>query len=333
MTTIHSLLQGKRLTLSHRTLFRFACWLAIAALIAGCAEKPAGSAAAEERQGIDVTLDVPGNLEDENIAEASGLASSRRRDDVLWTHNDSGAKARLYAIGLAGEALGRAKIKGADNKDWEDIASFVLDDVPYLLIADVGDNEAKRKTVKLYIVEEPDLEEDDKPELRPAWEVKLRYPDGPRDVEAVAVDSDNARVLLLAKRTIPAELYAVPLKPANDDVITAEFLGRIDTLPQPTRRDIDFAPKTEDWFWQPTAMDIASDGSAIAIVTYHPAVYLYLRDGDWPSTLQQAPLRLSLRRMPNPESVAFGADNQSLFVTVEKKHAALLRIDLERDSE
>ena len=312
-------------------------WLTVASLAAGCSDTGPDVAPAdgkkEQTARITATLDVPGNLENEDIAEASGLAASRRRDDLLWTHNDSGAKARLYALGLAGESLGRARIRKVDNKDWEDIASFVLDDTPYLLVADTGDNDAKRDTVKLYVVEEPDLDEDNKPELETAWEIELRYPAGPRDVEAVAVDSENERVLLLTKRTIPAELYAVPLRPAADEVVTAEFLGRLDTLPQPSRSDIVFAPKTDDWFWQPTGMDIASDGSAIAIVTYHPAVYLYLRDGDWLSTLQKPPLRLTLRRLPKPESVAFGTDNQSLFVTVEKIHGPLLRIDLPRESE
>lgn len=302
-------------------------------LAAGCSDDKAANPSADEPAGINATLAVPGNLENKDIAEASGLAASRRRNDLLWTHNDSGAKARLYALGLAGESRGRAKIEGVDNRDWEDIAAFVLDSIPYLLIADVGDNAANRDTVTLYIVEEPDLDADDKPELKTAWEIELRYPDGPRDVEAVAVDSDNAQVLLLAKRTIPAELYAVPLRPETDKVVTAGFLGHLDTLPQPSRSDVVFAPKTEDWFWQPTGMDIASDGSAIAIVTYYPAVYLYLRDGDWLNTLQQAPLRLTLRRTPNPEAVAFGPDNQSLFVTTEKKHAALLRIDIKREAE
>jgi hypothetical protein len=73
-------------------------------------------------------------------------------------------------------------------------------------------------------------------------------------------------------------------------------------------------------------MDIAPDGSAIAIVTYLPAIYLYRRDGDWLSTLQKPPLRFPLR-LRKPEAIAFGADSKSLFTTNEKKHAALLRVD------
>ena len=297
--------------------------LLLLVLLVGCSspesETPTG--------GIPVTLEFAGKLDNKDISEASGLAASQRRDDVLWTHNDSGAKARLYAIDLKGKSIGRVKLKDSDNVDWEDIASFTLDEAPYLLVADVGDNEGKRDTVKLYVVEEPDIAADSKPDIAPSWRIEFAYPGGPRDVESVAVDVENERVLLLTKRTIPAELYSLPLRPMSDEPQIATLLGEISSLPQPNRRDVDFALKTKSWHWQPTAMDIAPDGSAIAIVTLAPAVYLYERDGGWLTTLQNAPLKFTLRGIREPESVAFSADGKSLYITHEKKHAALLRID------
>ena len=179
----------------------------------------------------------------------------------------------------------------------------------------------------LYVVEEPDLAVDAKPDITPAWRIEFSYPGGPRDVESVAVDIENEQILLLTKRTIPAELYSLPLRPRSDELQIATFLGEIASLPQPSGRDVDFALKTKSWHWQPTAMDIAPDGSAIAIVTLAPAVYLYQRNGDWLSTLQAAPLRFTLRGIREPESVAYSADGNSLYITHEKKHAALLRID------
>jgi len=292
-------------------------------LICGCSDPEAGV----PDSGIPATLEFAGNLQDKNIGEASGLAASQRRADVLWTHNDSGAKAKLYAIKTTGESIGRIHLKHADNRDWEDIASFTLDDTPYLLIADVGDNEHKRDTVMLYVVEEPDLAIDAKPEITPAWGIEFSYPGGARDVESVAVDIENEQILLLAKRTIPAELYSLPLRPKPSELQIANYLGEIASLPQPSQRDVDFALKTKSWHWQPTAMDIAPDGSAIAIVTLAPAVYLYQRNGDWLSTLQAAPLKFALRGIREPESIAYSADGKSLYITHEKKHAALLRID------
>jgi hypothetical protein len=169
-------------------------------------------------RGIPASLGVAGELQDGKIKEASGLAASRRSANILWTHNDSGSKAQLYALDLSGKSLARARIKDAKNVDWEDIASFVLDETAYLLVADVGDNDSKRKQVTLYVVAEPDLASGTDIELPLAWRIDFTYPRGPRDVEAVAVDSENEQVLLLTKRTVPAELYSLPLRPTGEKI-------------------------------------------------------------------------------------------------------------------
>ena len=51
-----------------------------------------------------------GNVERVEIEEASGLAPSRRRSDLLWALNDSGAGARLYALGVDGRDLGTVDV-------------------------------------------------------------------------------------------------------------------------------------------------------------------------------------------------------------------------------
>ena len=77
----------------------------------------------------DRIIDLAGQLEDRRIVEASGLTASGRRDDTLWTHNDGG-KAIVHAIGLAGETVGQLRIDKVKNRDWEDIATAVIDDLP-----------------------------------------------------------------------------------------------------------------------------------------------------------------------------------------------------------
>ena len=79
-----------------------------------------------------------GRLQNAQIDEASGLARSQRYPDVFWVANDDGPSV-LYAIDSTGKDLGRVTIKDASNRDWEDLASFTLDGVPYLLAADIGD--------------------------------------------------------------------------------------------------------------------------------------------------------------------------------------------------
>src|SRR5690606_38440810 len=65
---------------------------------------------------------VTGKLELDRIAESSGLAASQCRPDVLWTHNDSGDEALIYAFAPDGRHLGIWRVEGARHIDWEDIA-------------------------------------------------------------------------------------------------------------------------------------------------------------------------------------------------------------------
>ncbi|MGB5576215.1 MAG: hypothetical protein WBM88_02280, partial [Woeseiaceae bacterium] len=269
---------------------------------------------------------VIGKLEDSNIREASGLARSQRQDNVFWIINDSGAKEWVHAINPRGKRVGEFDLKKSDNVDWEDLASFSIDGTPYLLVADIGDNDAKHKSRTLYVVEEPVAARNGK--ARVAWRVKFRYPDGPRDVESAAVDIENQRALLLTKRDIPPVLYEVPLRPDDDKKITAKWLGTIRSLPPPSRQDVEFAPKTKDWHWQPVGMDISADNLAAVILTYR-AVYYYTRqpDQDWFDALNTRPRRVSLGNFKNAEAIAFGNDTRTVIVTGENKHSRLLLID------
>src|SRR5690606_433613 len=79
-------------------------------------------------------------ITDSRLDEISGLAASRRHADVFWVHNGSGDEPVIHAVGSDGEHRAEIHIDGATHTDWEDIASFELDGVPYLMIADIGDN-------------------------------------------------------------------------------------------------------------------------------------------------------------------------------------------------
>src|SRR2546427_279731 len=88
------------------------------------------------------TIERVGTLRDPRLFEASGIAVSRAHPGVLWTHNDSGDSATVYAITLAGNLLATYRVPGATAVDWEDIA---LGPCPEhagrcLFIADTGDN-------------------------------------------------------------------------------------------------------------------------------------------------------------------------------------------------
>src|SRR5688572_3661086 len=94
-----------------------------------------------------------GKIDNASITESSGVVASRRYTNVFWTHNDGGKSDTLFAIARDGKTLAEFKVTGANFDDWEDIA---IDNEGHLYLADTGDNEAKRKKVKIFRIDEPD---------------------------------------------------------------------------------------------------------------------------------------------------------------------------------
>jgi hypothetical protein len=273
------------------------------------------------------TIRQTANIASADITEASGLAQSTRHPDRLWVINDGGSAPVLHAIGTNGQAQGSVTLDAGRNVDWEAMASFQLDNKSWLLVADTGDNEALRDTSTIYVIEEPQLGKNEDAVLPSAWTFSFRWPDGPQDCEAAAVDAVNERILLLSKRSIPAVLYELPLRPPSHDVITATRLGPVDALAQPTADDLARAAPERNWHWQPTAMDIARDGSAAVILTYR-AVYHFERSNDetWIEALRTPTSVVDLGGIREAEAVAFVDDGRSLLLTVEAPHAPLYRI-------
>ncbi|MDV6033819.1 MAG: hypothetical protein F9B45_27760 [Phycisphaera sp. RhM] len=184
------------------------------------------------------------------LTESSGLAFSHVAPQCVWSHNDSGDKARLYAFTTSGKYCGRLVLRGVAAHDWEDMASFD-DGGARLLVADVGDNDAQRKSVSLYLFDEPDP-------LKRSFvdsfqHLVIRYPGGPQNCESVAVDVRRRRILLLGKSPLLATMYEIPLperlqgdrSAAGPPVIELEAKP-IQTLAIPLATGMDFCPLTGD---------------------------------------------------------------------------------------
>jgi len=92
-----------------------------------------------------------------SMKEISGLALSKRYPKVFWGHNDAGNGAKFIAFHLNGTRLGRFKLDGAINRDYEDMSfgPCLQGKGDCLYIGDIGNNELNRTDVTIYEVPEP----------------------------------------------------------------------------------------------------------------------------------------------------------------------------------
>src|SRR5215218_1034209 len=268
---------------------RLAVLLAAAALLA-----LAVPVSAQEVEGAEVVL----RLQDPRIVESSGLALSRRHPRVLWTHNDSGDKARLYAVGADGRTLATLTLAGAEARDWEALAAGRDDrGRPALFVGDIGDNDGVWPEVAVYRVVEP-------AELRdvtvPAVRYRLRYPDGSHDAEALLVDPHSNRLYVATKSLAGGGLYQAPVRLRTGQV---NVLRRVARVP----------PIVTDGAYLP-------DGRAFVLRDYQQA-HVYTRPGRRVGAFE-LPLQYQ------GESITVTADGRSVLAGSEGPDSEVWRVPL-----
>ncbi|MDQ3511684.1 MAG: hypothetical protein M3414_08405 [Pseudomonadota bacterium] len=301
---------------AHSRCALLACLLAC--LLGGCER------ARHEAAGPTPSVRLAGVLLDPQLGETSGLATSTRHRDVLWLHNDGG-EGRLFATSTGGSRRASFRIEDVTRTDWEDIAAFKLDGRHYLLIADTGDNGGLRRTLQLHVVEEPKRLRNAR--LTPAWSIVFRWPDGPRDCEAVAVDPASGQILLVSKKRSPPELFSLPLRPAGTGVQTATPLGTLAGVPVADTQRLRQSPRRAQVDAHVTAAAVSPDGNTLAVMTYR-YLLLYPRQPRerWADAIARPPRTSQLPWLPQAEAMDFSADGKSLYATGEFIPAPLYRI-------
>lgn len=274
-----------------------------------------------EGAGFALTADK-NHIQSPAVTEASGLAISPQNEHFLWTINDSGNTPELHLLNTDGTDRGRVTVANATNIDWEDIASFTLDGKSYLLIADTGDNKGLRKSCTVYILREPQLPADGQNlvgTVTTEWHIDFTYAGGPRDCEAVAVDSVSGEIILVTKRTKPAEVYQLPLRTSQkNETLVLTKIGQT-LVDSPAGNLLSFAN-------QPTGLDLSKDRSLAAVLTYY-GVFLFPRkpDESWGEALSHKPTLLAPHNLAQAESIAFSIGGNDIYVTSEGKSPLIRR--------
>lgn len=237
--------------------------------------------------------------------ETSGVIKSRIHEDVFWILDDSGNDDRIYAVKrngnpFAGKDYKGQKIKGAKNRDWEDI---LVDDQGHIIIADIGNNCKCRNDLTLYVLNET-LPEDEKNTV--IQEIRFTYPPietmGIRrnvnfDAEAAFYFKEN--IYLLTKHgwlDRKSRLYKVPVIDSSYADIELEFVEEI---------RIDGSV---------TAADYDNTNKRLAILTY-TSVWVY-ETGEDGSLFGGKAFRKSIKA-DQVESITF--DGNDLIIVDEKK--------------
>ncbi|MBK9578553.1 MAG: hypothetical protein IPK50_11785 [Fibrobacterota bacterium] len=247
-----------------------------------------------------------GKILNHEIREASGIAASGVDDSILWTHNDSGDENRIFAISTTGTSLGTFLLPGARARDWEDIASGPGPDPSkrYLYVADIGDNDADTDVKEIYRFEEPAISKTAEDHVGTASKIdilRFRFPDGPRDAEALMVDPRTRDYYVVSKREDKVRVY---LAKYPQPLTQVQTLQAVDTL------DIQLV----------VAADISPDGERILMKNYGQ-VFLWKRGPA--QTIAQAlaakPTLLPYQPEPQGEAICWNRAGTGYFTLSEKK--------------
>jgi hypothetical protein len=293
-----------------------------ASVFAGCANVSSGptETAADSHY---LPPKVVGTIKSRDILESSGVAASRCQDDVLWTHNDSGDDAYIYAINTAGDVLGVWKVPNAANNDWEDIAAYKdRGGKCYIYIGDIGDNKGKRPEHTVYKVKEPVVTPDTRNSSQKdpltadnAEIVHFLYPAASENAETLMVNPASGDIYIVTKREEgPAGVYTLR-HPAFDGGMTK--LEKV--------ADIS-VPAIPNGFV--TGGDISPDGRRVAICDYTQGYEWTLPEGDdnFDDIWKQHPEIVDLGKRKHGESICYSVDGVALFATSENKNSPVIEV-------
>jgi len=266
---------------------------------------------------------IVGTIKSKDIEESSGVAASRCQANVLWTHNDSGDDAYIFAINTAGDNLGTWRVPNAENNDWEDIAAFKDSSGKcFIYIGDIGDNKGKRPEHAIYRVNEPTVKPEDADSNRKhplatenAVIVKFKYPDYGQDAETLMVHPKTADIYVVTKRvTGPAGVYCLRHPKFDGSVLQLEKVVDLSV------------PAVPNGFV--TGGDISPDGRHVAICDYTQAYEWALPEGDqsFDDIWKQEPDTIDLGKREHGEAISYSIDGMSLFATSEHKNSPVIEV-------
>ncbi|MDX2064377.1 MAG: hypothetical protein SFX74_01410 [Fimbriimonadaceae bacterium] len=282
--------------------WRLSAWLVAGcavAVLAGCGspvlpgDRTAARRWGEAREMCRIT--------DRRVRESSGVTAGRRATDSFFTHNDSGNGEEIFRFNRQGKVTGVWRVRGVTNRDWEDLGSFERDGKPWLVIADIGDNRARRTTIELLTFLEPN---DPRYPLGQVQRYAFKYPDKPHNAEALLMHPTTGEFHVVTKTgSAPAGVYAGELgTPGRTQ--TLRKIGEIELT--------GFLAEAK----RITGGAVSPDGQHVALRTYLGA-YEFDVDRKFANWLKSSPRKVPLKFDLQGEGITYRADGKGLVTSAE----------------
>jgi len=264
------------------------------------------------------------DLEDQSITESSGLVASRTSPGNYWTHNDAGNAPLIYSFDSKGRSRGVWRVTGATSYDWEDLAAGPgpKPDTNYLYIGDIGDNDGTRSEIVIYRIPEPQIQNENAVSTtehpaatETAEAIRLRYPDGKHDCEALLVHPRTGRIYLVVKeKSAKPGIYAADAPAVSGEVITLARIGEVDMSGHPEAVINGGA--------------ISPDGQRAVLSDYTQGYEFVLSQANAPfDGIWKQPMRtVDLGKRKHGEAVCYRLDGKALLATSERLPAPLFEM-------
>lgn len=260
------------------------------------------------------------DLEDNAIAESSGLIASRTSPGCYWTHNDAGNEASIYAFDSDGRRRGVWRVSAATLEDWEDISAGPgpKSDTNYLYIGDIGDKSVSRSHITIYRIPEPAIPNGDPgpaQQTEPAEAFRFTYPDGKHNAEALVVHPRTGRIYIVTKVELGKPgIYAVDAPNSAGASATLTRIGEVDVSGLSAGLI--------------TGGAISPDGLRVALCNYEQGYEFTLADASAPfDSIWKQPLRtVDLGKRKHGESITYRLDGRALLTTSERLPTPLIQV-------
>jgi len=249
---------------------------------------------------LTVLADLPYDLE-----EASGI-EKLEGCDLLWMLNDSGNKPIIYGVDTNGKIIREVVVK-AKNNDWEDITS---DEEGNLYIADFGNNNNKRRDLRILKINTQDLlvkDEVTAEKIKFSYPLQTKFPPKKkkRFFDAESLLYQNGFLYIFTKSRVTDDygrttLYKIPAIKGSHE---AQLISTFKTC-------------TDFHCWI-TAAAISPDGKKMALLNHQSVLIFtnFLEDDFLSGDVKEYPLGYVSQK----EGVVF-KDNKTLYITDEKAH-------------